>query len=130
MKSGLYGTIMESKEVYNFFLKYGSKYKFITDMANDLVIHNDDARVLAVYTDGYPSDELIGGIDPKITILNLERNEKIIDNIKSAVENFNTNVVVVDTPNDMLREDPTAFNKLARQLKIIIVCAIQQKINR
>ena len=128
MKSGLYGTIFESKEVYNFLVKSDEKNKFMIDMANDIAMHNEYAKIMTMKINGIFGDEVKNLTPSSIYVsVNSETAEDLEYDIKSMIKKFNVNVVILDAPRTVLEEDPSLLNRVAQKLKIILISVLEQK---
>ena len=128
MKSGLYGTIFEPKEVYNFLVKSDEKNKFMIDMANDIVMHNEYAKIMTMKINGIFGDEVKNLTPSSIYVsVNSETAEDLEYDIKSMIKKFDVNVVILDTPRTVLEEDPSLLNRVAQKLKIILISVLEQK---
>ena len=128
MKSGLYGTIFEPKEVYNFLVKSDEKNKFMIDMANDIVMHNEYAKIMTMKINGIFGDEVKNLTPSSIYVsVNSETAEDLEYDIKSMIKKFNVNVVILDAPRTVLEEDPSLLNRVAQKLKIILISVLEQK---
>lgn len=128
MKSGLYGTIFEPKEVYNFLVKSDEKNKFMIDMANDIVMHNEYAKIMTMKINGIFGDEVKNLTPSSIYVsVNSETAEDLEYDIKSMIKKFDVNVVILDAPRTVLEEDPSLLNRVAQKLKIILISVLEQK---
>ena len=128
MKSGLYGTIFEPKEVYNFLVKSDEKNKFMIDMANDIAMHNEYAKIMTMKINGIFGDEVKNLTPSSIYVsVNSETAEDLEYDIKSMIKKFNVNVVILDAPRTVLEEDPSLLNRVAQKLKIILISVLEQK---
>ena len=128
MKSGLYGTIFEPKEVYNFLVKSDEKNKFMIDMANDIAMHNEYAKIMTMKINGIFGDEVKNLTPSSIYVsVNSETVEDLEYDIKSMIKKFNVNVVSLDAPRTVLEEDPSLLNRVAQKLKIILISVLEQK---
>lgn len=128
MKSGLYGTIFEPKEVYNFLVKSDEKNKFMIDMANDIAMHNEYAKIMTMKINGIFGDEVKNLTPSSIYVsVNSETAEDLEYDIKSMIKKFDVNVVILDTPRTVLEEDPSLLNRVAQKLKIILISVLEQK---
>ena len=128
MKSGLYGTIFEPKEVYNFLVKSDEKNKFMIDMANDIAMHNEYAKIMTMKINGIFGDEVKNLTPSSIYVsVNSETVEDLEYDIKSMIKKFDVNVVILDTPRTVLEEDPSLLNRVAQKLKIILISVLEQK---
>lgn len=128
MKSGLYGTIFEPKEVYNFLVKSDEKNKFMIDMANDIAMHNEYAKIMTMKINGIFGDEVKNLTPSSIYVsVNSETVEDLEYDIKSMIKKFNVNVVILDAPRTVLEEDPSLLNRVAQKLKIILISVLEQK---
>lgn len=128
MKSGLYGTIFEPKEVYNFLVKSDEKNKFMIDMANDIAMHNEYAKIMTMKINGIFGDEVKNLTPSSIYVsVNSETAEDLEYDIKSMIKKFDVNVVILDAPRTVLEEDPSLLNRVAQKLKIILISVLEQK---
>ena len=128
MKSGLYGTIFEPKEVYNFLVKSDEKNKFMIDMANDIAMHNEYAKIMTMKINGIFGDEVKNLTPSSIYVsVNSETAEDLEYDIKSMIKKFDVNVVILDAPRTVLEEDPSLLNRVAQKLKIILISILEQK---
>ena len=128
MKSGLYGTIFEPQDVYNFLVKPDEKNKFMIDMANDIVMHNEYAKIMTMKINGIFGDEVKNLTSSSIYVsVNSETVEDLEYDIKSMIKKFDVNVVILDTPRTVLEEDPSLLNRVAQELKIILISVLEQK---
>ena len=128
MKSGLYGTIFEPKEVYNFLVKSDEKNKFMIDMANDIAMHNEYTKIMTMKINGIFGDEVKNLTPSSIYVsVNSETAEDLEYDIKSMIKKFNVNVVILDAPRTVLEEDPSLLNRVAQKLKIILISVLEQK---
>lgn len=124
MKSGKYGTILESKELYSFVVKK-DKAKFLGDMAVDIAKTNTDAVVLALgNVKAVTVDARLITEYKNVYYSQINNYEDIANELETHMKKYNVNVLVVNLPVPEMIKHEDDLVVLARNNDVVVVSVV------